>query len=276
MKFEELASNEQAVLKKYGERVAQPATQKLQNISSRNFMSGHSKWSTIKRAKGAADAKRAAIFAKLSKKIAIAAREGGSGDPALNFKLRVEIEKAKAASLPNDNIERAIKKGIGQGGGPAIEEVIYEGYGPFGVALIIQAATDNTNRTVQSIKTILNKNDGSLGSQGSTAWQFETVGQIFVENTGNNETLELLAIEHNATDIEESSEGLIITTKPEDLNSITQVLRTAGASIASSEVISRSTQPITLSDEQLNKIEYIVELLEEDEDVVSVFTSANV
>lgn len=238
-------------------------------------MSGHSKWSTIKRAKGAADGKRAAIFAKLSKKISIAAREGGSGDPALNFKLRVEIEKAKAVSLPNDNIERAIKKGTGQGGGPAIEEVIYEGYGPFGVALVIETTTDNTNRTVQSIKHALNKAGGSLGAKGSTAWQFETIGQIFIENTGQNEALELVAIDNNAKDIEESEEGLIITTSADTLNQVTDSLKQAGAVIVSSEIISRSTQPTTLTDDQQQQIDNLIETLEDDEDVVSVYTSAS-
>jgi YebC/PmpR family DNA-binding regulatory protein len=237
-------------------------------------MSGHSKWSTIKRAKGAADAKRSSVFSKLSKKISIAAREGGSGDPALNFKLRVEIDKAKAASLPNDNIERAIKKGLGQGGGPVIEEVIYEGYGPYGVAMVIETATDNTNRTVQGIKHILSKNGGSLGAKGSTAWQFQTIGQIFVENNGNNEQLELIAIENNAQDIEESEEGLIITTAVDDLNKITEALKQAGGVIVSSEIISRSTQPTSLSEEQQQKINDLVEALEDNEDVVSVFTSA--
>ncbi len=135
-------------------------------------MSGHSKWSTIKRQKGAADAKKGAMFAKLSKKISVAAREGNSGDPAHNFRLRVEIEKARAQSMPNDNIERAIKKGIGADNGPRLEEVAYEGYGPGGSAFYIEAITDNKNRTVQSIKHIFSKHGGSLGAQGSVAWQF--------------------------------------------------------------------------------------------------------
>lgn len=244
-------------------------------------MSGHSKWSTIKRSKGAADSKRAVLFSKLSKKISIAAREGNSGDPALNFKLRVEIDKAKAASLPNDNIDRAIKKGLGLGGGPAIEELVYEGYGPFGVALLIETATDNTNRTVQSIKHLLSKNGGSLGTKGSTSWQFETVGQIMVENSeGNNNSpamseLELLAIEKNATDIEESDDGLIITTNQANLDEVTQTLKSVGAVIASSEIISRSTNLTTVTPEQEEKINQLVELLENDEDVVSVYTSIN-
>jgi YebC/PmpR family DNA-binding regulatory protein len=136
-------------------------------------MSGHSKWSTIKRAKGAADAKKGAIFGKLSKKISVAAKEGNSGDPALNFRLRVEIDKARALSMPNDNIERAIKKGLGKDGSAALEEVIYEGYGPGGAAFLIEAITDNKNRTVQNVKTIFMKNNGNLGAQGSVAWQFK-------------------------------------------------------------------------------------------------------
>lgn len=135
-------------------------------------MSGHSKWSTIKRQKGAADAKRAAVFAKLSKKISVAAREGKSGDPAHNFRLRVEIDKAKAAAMPNDNIQRAIQKGIGAGSADQLQEAVYEGYGPGGSAFLIEAITDNKNRTVQSIKTIFAKHGGSLGGQGSVAWQF--------------------------------------------------------------------------------------------------------
>ena len=243
-------------------------------------MSGHSKWSTIKRAKGALDAKRSALFGKLSKKISIAAREGASGDPSHNFKLRVEVEKAKAQSMPNDNIERAIKKGLGQSGGPAIEEVLYEGYGPFGVALVIETATDNTNRTVQSIKHILSKNGGSLGTKGSTSWQFETVGQIMVENsdgeTGSNADmaeLELLAIEHNAKDIEESEEGLIITTDLNSLDEVTDSLKSIGAKIASSEIISRSNNLTSLTPEQEKQINNLIEQLEDDDDVLAVYSS---
>lgn len=238
-------------------------------------MSGHSKWSTIKRAKGASDAKRAVLFAKLSKRISVAARTGGSGDPNLNFKLRVEIDKAKASSLPNDNIERAIKKGLGQNGGPAIQEIIYEGYGPYGVALLIEAATDNSNRTVQSIKHRLTKNGGSLGTQGSTAWQFETVGQIMVENNGNMENIELIAIENDARDIETSSDGLIITTTPEAFNKTTEQDKQSGGIIASAEIIRRATQPAQITEEQEEKISQLVEALEQDEDVVAVYTSAN-
>lgn len=151
-------------------------------------MSGHSKWSTIKRQKGAADAKRGALFAKLSKKISVATKEGNSGDPSFNSRLRLEIDRAKASGMPNDNIDRAIKKGLGQDGSAALEEVVYEGYGPGGSAFYIEAITDNKNRTVQSIKTIFTKNSGNLGSQGSVAWQFKKNEQGELES---NTPLEL-------------------------------------------------------------------------------------
>jgi YebC/PmpR family DNA-binding regulatory protein len=146
-------------------------------------MSGHSKWSTIKRQKGAADAKRGAVFAKLSKKITVATKEGNSGDPSFNSRLRLEIERAKAAGMPNDNIDRAIKKGLGNDGSAALEEVVYEGYGPGGSAFIIEAITDNKNRTVQNVKTIFTKNNGSFGGQGSVAWQFKKNEQGELEST---------------------------------------------------------------------------------------------
>ena len=146
-------------------------------------MSGHSKWSTIKRQKGAADAKRGAAFAKLSKKISVATKEGSSGDPSFNSRLRLEIERAKTAGMPNENIDRAIKKGLGNDGSAALEEVVYEGYGPGGSAFIIEAITDNKNRTVQSVKTIFTKNNGNFGSQGSVAWQFRKNEQGELEST---------------------------------------------------------------------------------------------
>lgn len=178
-------------------------------------MSGHSKWSTIKRAKGAADSKRALIFGKLSKKISVAAREGNSADPSHNFRLRVEIDKAKAAGMPNENINRAIKKGMGLDGAARLEEAVYEGYGPGGSAFYIEAVTDNKNRTVQNIKTIFTKNHGNLGGQGSVAWQFS-----------------------------KNSEG--------DLE---------------------STQPLELSQEDLERAEKLFTALEDDDDVTAVYTN---
>lgn len=240
-------------------------------------MSGHSKWSQIKRSKGALDVKRGVLFSKLGKKVSMAVREGGNiGDPAMNFKLKGAIDKAREMGMPNDNIERAIKKGLGQDGGPAMVEVIYEGYGPFGTAFLIEAATDNKNRTVNHVKLAFSHHEGSLGSQGSVAWQFETKGQIFVERTGSDMAeLELLAIDSGAEDVQESDDGLEIYTKPEDLQKIKQVLQDAGASIAQSEIIKQSSQTVELTEEQKAKVEALMNELEDNEDIIAVHTSAN-
>lgn len=238
-------------------------------------MSGHSKWSTIKRAKGAADAKRGAVFGKLSKKITIAAREGG-GDAAHNFKLRLAIDKAKEASMPSDNIDRAIKKGTGESGGAMLEEITYEGYGPGGAALLIETATDNKNRTVQAVKHILGKHSGSLGSQGSVAWQFKSQGQIIIERIGNDlESLELAAIDAGASDIITSPEGIIIHTAPDDLEQTKQALKEAGAFIMESELVKMSTQQILLGEPERGQLEALITALEDIDDVINIYTNAS-
>src|ERR1700752_2521522 len=154
-------------------------------------MSGHSKWATIKRQKGAADAKRGKLFSKLSKNISVAVRTGGGNtDPSFNFKLRMAIDKAKEAAMPADNIDRAVKRGAGEGK-EAIQNVTYEGYGPAGSALIIEAVTDNKNRTTQSVRTIFSRAGGRMGEQGSVAWMFESKGQVLMEKQPGMENLEL-------------------------------------------------------------------------------------
>lgn len=237
-------------------------------------MSGHSKWSQIKRTKGAKDAKRGVLFSKLSKRISLAVKEGNSGDPGLNFKLRTEIEAAKAQGLPNDNIDRAIKKGLGQDGGAAIEEIIYEGYGPFGTAFLINTATDNRNRTVQSLKQLFIKNGGSLGNAGSVAWQFDTKGQILIEHQGNIDELELAAIDAGASDVRSSAEGLEVYTTPDQLHIVRQALETAGAQIVQAEIIKESNQSVDLDTKQQQQIEALIDLIKDDEDVIAVHTSA--
>lgn len=237
-------------------------------------MSGHSKWSQIKRTKGASDAKRGVLFSKLVKRIILAVKEGRSGDPAHNLKLRGAIEKAKEASMPNDNIERAIKKGLGEDG-TVIEEVTYEGYGPFGTAFLIEAATDNKNRTVSNIKHILSKHGGNLGGPGSVAWQFQTRGQILVEGDGNLNEIELAAIDAGAEDVRQSPEGLEVYTSPNDLQSVKDNLITVGGNIAQAEIIQESTQGVDLTEEQKAKVEALMTELESDEDVIAVHTSAN-
>ncbi len=239
-------------------------------------MSGHSKWSTIKRAKGAADAKRSSLFGKLAKKISIAVWEGNSGDPSHNSRLRTEIDRAKEAGLPNDNIDRAIKNALGQKDSQ-IKEVVFEAYGPYGVALLIEGATNNNNRTVQEIKHILNKAGGSLGAQGSTAWQFKEIGQIIIETTGDNKSeIELLAIDCGAEDIIEIDNGLIIKISSQDLNKLKDALHNHANQIIESTITKISDQEIELTEEQTKKIENIISSLEENDDIVNVYSNAKI
>jgi YebC/PmpR family DNA-binding regulatory protein len=238
-------------------------------------MSGHSKWSQIKRGKGMLDAKRGQLFSKLSKRIILAVKEGSSSDPAHNLKLRDAVDKAKEASMPNDSIERAIKKAAGDNGA-SMNEVIYEGYGPFGTAFLVETATDNKNRTVNNVKHILSKHGGNLGAQGSVAWQFATRGQILVERDRNDlSEIELSAIDAGAEDVRESTEGLEVYTVPNDLKKIKDALLQAGAKIAQAEIIKESTQGTDLTEEQKPKVDALFAELENDEDVIAVHTSAN-
>lgn len=239
-------------------------------------MSGHSKWAQIKRQKAAADKKKGQIFSKLARAIAVAVREGGGGDPAANFKLRVAIDKAHAAAMPNQNIERAIERGLGVTGEGHLEEIIYEGFGPFGSAFLIETATDNRNRTVSELKHILAKYGGSLGGSGNVAWQFATRGQILVERSQNDMSdLELAAIDAGAEDVRSSPEGLEIYTEPLELGAIKEKLQSLGAKIAQAEIIKESTQGLALNDEQKSRINELLAELEDQEDVIAVHTNAN-
>lgn len=235
-------------------------------------MSGHSKWSQIKRSKGAKDAKKGQLFSVLAKRISLAAKAGGSSDPTKNFQLRTEIEKAKAISMPQDNIERAAKKPF-ETGASQLVEVVYEGYGPFATAFIVECATDNKNRTVSNIKHIFSKHGGALGSQGSVAWQFETKGQILVEPNNDSESLELAAIDAGALDVLQTINGTEVYTKPEQMEEVKLALAAAGASIADASIVKQSTQPTSLSEEQTNQIELLLNELEDNEDVVAVYSS---
>ena len=238
-------------------------------------MSGHSKWSQIKRTKGVLDQKRGLLFSKLSKKISIAVKEGGGGDPSANFKLKGAIEYAKGQGMPNDNIDRAIKAATGGSAGN-IKEVIYEGYGPFGTAFLVETATDNTNRAHSNIKHIFSKHGGSIGAQGSVAWQFAGKGQILVERSGGDlSNLELVSIDAGADDVRESPEGLEVYTKPGDLQKIKSALEKAGAKIAQADIIQESSQGVDLTEEQKPKVGALFAELENDEDVIAVHTSAN-
>jgi len=184
------------------------------------------------------------------------------------------VDYAKDQGMPNDNIERAIKAATGGGAGQ-IQEVVYEGYGPFGTAFLVECATDNSNRTFQNIRHIFSKHNGSIGAQNSVAWQFSTKGQILVERDYNLSAIELAAIDAGADDVRESTEGLEIYTKPLELNKIKQVLAQAGAKIARADIIKESSQGVDLTEDQKPKVDSLFAELENDEDVISVHTSAN-
>ena len=241
-------------------------------------MSGHSKWSKIKRQKGASDQKRGNLFTKVSKLVTIAARDGG-GDPAMNFKLRLAIDQARAVSMPKDNIEKAIKRGTGELEGGLIEEIIYEGFGPGGVAIVIETLTDNKNRTVANIKHILTKYGGSLGSSNSVLWQFEQKGIIRIESgelrVENFDEFQLQVIDMGADDIQEEDGELIIYTKPTSLQKTKEALEKQETKIANAELEFIPKEKTAVDDNLKAKLEKIFNNLEEDDDVNNFYTNAN-
>ncbi len=236
-------------------------------------MSGHSKWNTIKRAKGAADAKRGSIFTKLGRNISLAVKNGGGGDPTFNFKLRMAIEKAKEAGMPKDNIDRAVKKGSGEGK-EAIQGVTVEGYGPAGSAFIVEGVTDNTNRTTQNIRTIFSKHNGRMGEQGSVGWMFESKGEILVEKQAGTENLSLDLIDQGVEDVRETEEGLEIYTLPLDLEKTKHYIENKGIKILSAELIMRPQQSVQPSQSDAQKIQELIDALETNDDVVAVHHNA--
>lgn len=239
-------------------------------------MSGHSKWATTKRAKFATDAKRAAIFTKLSRVITVAARDKG-GDPETNFSLRLAIEKAKDANMPKDNIERAIKRGTGELAGEAIEEVVYEGFGPAKIAVIVKVLTDNRNRASQNIKHLFSKHGGALGGPNSVSWQFEHKGIIRLDNeqlSGKNlDDLELQIIDLGAQDIKKAEDSLIIYTKTDDLHKVSKGLEGLGFKIEYAEMEYVPKELVKLSAEDKEKAERFFEAMDEDEDVDDYYTN---
>lgn len=239
-------------------------------------MSGHSKWATIKRQKAANDAKRSSAFTKLANNITIAARRGG--DPEMNFALRLAIDKAKTANMPKDNIERAIKRGTGEGGGAVIEELTYEGIGPATTGFIIEAVTDNKNRTASDIRRIFTKHGGSLGSTNSVAWNFDRKGVISIaaENlpAGESEAFELALIDAGAEDITKEDEGWTVLTAMEDLQKVKEFLDSQNITVenAALEYLPRTSKEVTA--EEKKKIEGFIEALDDNDDVSSYYTDA--
>ena len=236
-------------------------------------MSGHSKWHSIKHKKGAADAKRGKIFTKMAAEIAIAAQDGA--DPAMNFKLRLAIQKAKAANVPAANIERAIAKGSGQGGGAKLEELLYEGYGPVGVAIMVKALSDNRNRTSPEVKSTFSKHGGTMGGQGSVAYLFEKKGIIICKPDADKDELSLMAIEAGAYDIDDSGDQLVIYTQPNKIEEVRDAL--GEDNIESAEIKQEPSQTIVVDDEGKAKtLLNLMEALDDLDDVVEVTSNFDI
>lgn len=238
-------------------------------------MSGHSKWATIKRQKAVTDAKRGKAFTKVAKNITIAVQTGGGGDPSFNFQLRMAIEKAKEVGMPKENIDRAIKRGTGEGK-EAVTSAAYEGYGPAGSAIIVETITDNTNRTYQSVRNIFTKHNGRIGEQGSVAWMFENKGQILVEKQPGTDDLSLELIDQGVEDVKESDEGLEIYTLPLDLEKIKKFIEDKGLKVLSAEAIMKPANSLEISDQDKDKVQSLIQALEEDDDVVNVHSNVNI
>ena len=238
-------------------------------------MSGHSKWATIRRKKGALDAKRGKIFTRLIREITIAARQGG-GDPDGNPRLRLAIDNAKAANMPADNIERAIKKATGELEGSQISELIYEGYGPGGVAILVEVATDNKNRTVAEIRHLFSKGNGNMGETGSVAWMFERKGIITVkrENKSEDEMMEII-LDAGADDLSTEEDFFEVTTSLENFEPVRKSLLDNKIVVenASLQWIAKNMTPIKGDDSE--KLMKLIEAIEENDDVQNVFSNAD-
>jgi len=240
-------------------------------------MSGHSKWSTIKHKKAAQDAKRGKAFSKIIKEVTVAARIGG-GDLAANPRLRTAIAAAKAENMPKDNIERAIKKGIGELEGANYEEVTYEGYGPGGVAILVETISDNRQRTVADVRHLFAKRGGNLGEPGSVAWIFEKKGLILVEkDKADEETLMTIALEANAEDIQEQESEWEIYTAPESFEDVKSALEANSIPVLTTEITMLPGNTVNIEDEkQASQLLILMEALEENSDVQNVYANFDI
>ena len=233
-------------------------------------MSGHSKWSQIKRQKGANDAKRGAIFTKIAREITIAAREGG-GDPDANYRLRLAVEKARSVNMPTENIKRAIEKAAGGTAAEQFEEMVYEGYGPGGVAILVEAATDNRNRTAADVRAMFTKNGGQLAGAGAVAWQFEPRGVVAVALDGKQaDDIALTAIDAGADDVDTESDPIEVLTDPAHLETLRIALEGSGAKVESAEVTMQPKTPIEVDEHVARQNLRLMEALEDLDDVQRV------
>ncbi len=236
-------------------------------------MSGHSKWSTIKRKKEKTDAARAAVFTRIGREIQIAIREGGGADPASNFKLRDCIAKAKANNVPNDNIERIIKKAAGGGDGKEYEALTYEGYGPCGVAVIVETLTDNRNRTAGEMRHYFDKFGGNLGNSGCVSFMFKEKGVLVIEREGNDEdTVMEQALEAGAADFQADDDVYEVFTEPEDFTAVREALEAHGYAFVSADVEKVPDTYTAITDEDAAiKMQKLLDMLEENDDVQAVW-----
>lgn len=238
-------------------------------------MSGHSKWKTIKRQKGTADAKRGQLFTKLANAIVIAVKSaGGNADPNSNFKLRLAIDKARTYNMPKDNVERAIAKGKGDGGSGQLDEALYEGFGPGGVAILVETVTDNKQRTVSEVKNVIEKNGGTLGNQGSVSYLFHRVGEIMAQSGGKSadELLEI-ALEIDSDDFVDEDGDVIFYVDPKNLFIARKLIEEKGLVITSAELVYKPLVSLDITEETLEKLHAFLEKLEDLSDVQNVFVN---
>ncbi len=240
-------------------------------------MAGHSHWAQVKRAKGANDAKRGKIFSRMAREIMIAARSGG-GDPAMNPRLRQAILAAKAESVPKDTIERAIKRGTGEIAGETIEELTYEGYAPGGVALLVEATTDNKNRTAAEIRAIFTKHNASLGNPGSVAWMFQRCGMIEVHSAGaDEEQVMMAALDFGADDMETAGDTFCIKTPMDKLYAVEEALRKKNIAIASAKITAVPSTQVAVNDEKTaGQVIALVEALDDHDDIQNVYSNIDI
>ena len=238
-------------------------------------MAGHSKWKNIQNRKGAQDAKRGKTFQKMSKEIFVAAKSGGP-DVALNAALRLAIEKAKSVNVPNDVIKRAIDKATGAGADENYEEVIYEGYGPGGVAVLVYCLTENRNRTAPNVRVAFNKNGGSLGESGSVGYMFDRKGRLFIERTDSTDedTVMMAALEAGADDIESTEEGFEIVTQPSEFLTVKEALEAEGIVFISAEIEMIPSMYTELSADNEELFDKMIDALEDDDDVQDIYHNA--
>jgi len=237
-------------------------------------MAGHSKWANIKHRKGRQDAARGKLFAKLAKGIEVAAREGG-GDPGFNPTLATAVEKAKAASMPNDNIERAIKRGTGEVEGAVYEEIWYEGYGPGGVAIYVQILTDNRNRAASDVRSTFTRRGGNLGEPGSVAYLFSQKGLIVVE--GDEDDVMLAALEAGAEDVRESDRGIYeVVTSPTDLSSVRAAVSEAGLAVDNADITQLPSTTVPVGESDAKRLLRLIDELDDLDDVQSVYSNYDI